>query len=152
MEFGVARTLTHHLRQATIVSGTTIQNSGKLVISRLTTSHYPPLCHFTKGVPFHQRRKGPSNRRLASLQTSNKRYQQLMSYRYYRLQKKAHTGDHARMTQLHSLLKNLDLSFRERKFSGQDPILIFDFLTRMVEECDTSVSYTHLTLPTILLV
>ena len=88
-------------------------------------------------VPFHQRSKGPSHRRLASLQPSNKKYQRLMSYRYYRLRKTTHTRDHARTTQLHKLLKNLDLSFRESKFSGQDPILIFNFLTRMVEECDT---------------
>ena len=31
----------------------------------------------------------------------------------------------------------MDLSFRESKFLGQYPILIFDFLKRMVEECDT---------------
>jgi len=88
-------------------------------------------------VPFHQRRKGPSHPGLASLQPSNRKYQRLMSYRYYRLRKTKQTRDHARTTQLHKLLKNLDLSFRESKFSGQDPILIFDFLTRMVEECDT---------------
>ena len=49
----------------------------------------------------------------------------------------AHTHDHARTTQLHRLLKHLDISFGKRKFSVQDPILILDFLTRMVEECDT---------------
>ena len=60
-----------------------------------------------------------------------------MSYRYFRLRKMAQTRDRARKSQFLKLLKNLDLSFSERKFSGRDPILIFDFLTRMVEECDT---------------
>ena len=88
-------------------------------------------------VPFHQRLKGPSNLLLASLQPSNQRYQRLMSYRYYRLRKTAHTRDHQRTSQLHKFLKNLDLSFRESKLSGRDPTFIFYFLTRMVEECDT---------------
>ena len=48
--FGVARTPTDHRRRATIVNGTTIPISGEPVISRLMTSHYPPLCQSTKGA------------------------------------------------------------------------------------------------------
>ena len=81
--------------------------------------------------------KGPSHRGIASLQPSNKRDQLLMSYRYYLLRNMAHTREHARTTQLHKLLKFFVLSFRESKFSGQDQIQIFDFLTKMVEECET---------------
>ena len=36
-------------------------------------------------VPFNQRSKGPSHPGLASLKPSNKLYDRLMSYRYYRL-------------------------------------------------------------------
>lgn len=34
-------------------------------------------------------------------------------------------------------LMNLDLTFKDRKFSGEDPILIFDFLDRLVGEVGT---------------
>jgi hypothetical protein len=101
-------------------------------------------------MPFHQRRKGPSHPGLASLQPSNKKYDRLMSYRYYRLNKTSHTRDHARTHQLHRLLKNLELSFKDSKFTGKDPVLIFDFLTRMVEECDTlgmSEAQAYMALP-----
>jgi hypothetical protein len=35
------------------------------------------------------------------------------------------------------MIKNLELTLKERKFDGSDPILIFDFLGRLTEECDT---------------
>ena len=41
------------------------------------------------------------------------------------------------MNRLQKLLKNLDITVAEYKFSGPDPILVFDFLARFVEECDT---------------
>ena len=57
--------------------------------------------------------------------------------RYYRLRKTAHNSDHVRTKKLHRLLKFLDLSSGQGIFSGEDPILIFEFLTRMVEKFDT---------------
>lgn len=38
---------------------------------------------------------------------------------------------------LHRTLKNLEWTIKEHKFSGNDPVLIFDFLGRTVEEADT---------------
>ena len=116
-------------------------------ISDYVTSDYESVPEI---VPFHQRRKGPSHPGLASLRPSNQRYDRLMSYRYYRLNKTSHTRNHAITHQLHKLLKNVNLSFKESKFTGKDPILIFDFLARMVEECDTlnmSEAQAFMTLP-----
>jgi len=42
------------------------------------------------------------------------------------------------MTRLHKTLKNLELTMKEYKFSGEHAILIFDFLSRLVEEADTN--------------
>ena len=70
------------------------------------------------------------------------------------------------------IIKNLELAFTEHKFDKKDPILILDFPARFTEEFEMlgmiegqtfmtvpkvllkteAVSYTHLTLPTILLV
>ena len=88
-------------------------------------------------VPFNRRSKGPSHPGLASLKPSNKLYDRLMSYRYYRLIKTKHTRTHESTFRLHKLIRNLELSFKDSKFSGEDPILIFDFLSRFVEEADT---------------
>lgn len=38
---------------------------------------------------------------------------------------------------LRKTLQNLELPFKDRKFYGKDPILIFDFLARLIEEADT---------------
>ena len=35
------------------------------------------------------------------------------------------------------MIRNLELTLRERKFDGTDPILVFDFLARFAEECYT---------------
>ena len=87
-------------------------------------------------IPFFQRVKGPKHPGLASLQPSNHRYDQLMSYRFYRLARREQQRDSIATTRLSRLLKNLDLTFKDKKFNGLDPVIIFDFLTRFVEECD----------------
>lgn len=38
---------------------------------------------------------------------------------------------------LHKNLKNIVLTMRGHKFSGEDIVLVFDFLTPFVEEADT---------------
>ena len=51
------------------------------------------------------------------------------------------------------VVKNIDLSFRESKFSDRYQIIIFDFLTRMVEKCNTlgmSEAQSFMTLPHVL--
>ena len=89
-------------------------------------------------IPFHNRRKGPKHPNLNSIVPSEERYDRLLSYRYYRLQKTNANRSNASTTRLHKTLKNLELTMKEHKFSGEDPILVFDFLSRLVEEADTN--------------
>ena len=85
----------------------------------------------------HQRQKGPKILGLDSLVPSDSRFDRLMSYRYYRLIDTTAARTQDSTTRLHRLLKNIQLTMREHKFDGEDPILIFDFLSRAVEEADT---------------
>lgn len=59
-----------------------------------------------------------------------------MSYRYYLFFKTDQHRDAEATSKLSRLLKSLDLTFKEHKFSGAEPILLFDFITRTVEEAD----------------
>ena len=59
-----------------------------------------------------------------------------MSYRYYRLTRYRGGRDSASTGELRRHIKSLELTMKDYRFSGEDPILIFDFLSRMVEECD----------------
>ena len=104
-------------------------------------------------ILFSQRTKGPSHPGLASLRPSNERYDRLISYRHYRIRRTSHSRNSASTLRLHKLIKNLDLTFKEDKFAGTDLILIFDFLTRFVEECDTldmSEAQAFMSLPRVL--
>ena len=43
---------------------------------------------------------------------------------------------HETTTGIQKTLKNIELTMREQKFSGEDYILVFDFLSRVVKETD----------------
>ena len=88
-------------------------------------------------ISFHQRQKGPKHPGLDSLVPSDERFDRLMSYRYYRLINTEPMRTHQSTTRLHKTLKNIELTMRDHKFSGEDPVLVLDFLTRVVEEADT---------------
>jgi len=88
-------------------------------------------------IPITLRQKGPKHPGLSSLQPSDGRYDRLMSYRYYRLSHTSQRRSFTSTTRLHKMIKNLELTLKERKFDGSDPILVFDFLGRLTEECDT---------------
>lgn len=60
-----------------------------------------------------------------------------MSYHYYRLPLSTHGCSNADTFCLRKTLQKLNLVFKNRKFLGENPILIFDFLTRLIEEADT---------------
>ena len=88
-------------------------------------------------ISFQVRRKGPKYPGLSWLQPSDGRYDKLMSYLYYHLSRPYHSRNTASMTMVHKMIKNLYLTIRERKLDGTHPILVLDFLERLVEECDT---------------
>ena len=58
-----------------------------------------------------------------------------MSYRYYCLTRYRGGNDSASTGELSRHLKSLELTMKDYRFSGEDPILIFDFLSRIMEEC-----------------
>lgn len=87
-------------------------------------------------IPFFQRRKGPKNAGLSSMIPLNRLYDKLMSYRYYRLVRTDHRRNADINKNLSRVLKSLGSTFKEQKFSGSDPILVLDFLTRIVEEAE----------------
>lgn len=55
--------------------------------------------------------------------------------RYYRLPWKNGDLYSASTGELHRVLNILDLTMKEHRFSGDDPILVFEFKSSMVEEC-----------------
>ena len=90
----------------------------------------------TFSLNIHQRKKGPKQQGLDSLVPSDERFDRLMSYRYFRPLHTTSMRTHETTTRLHKTLKNIDLTMRKHKFSGEDTILGFDFLSRVVEEAD----------------
>lgn len=88
-------------------------------------------------IPFFQREKGPKYPGLSSLHPSDPLFDRLMSYRYYRLMRTSRTRSSATTGVIRKQIKNLELILKDHKFSGEDPIMVFDFLTRFVEEADT---------------
>ena len=58
-------------------------------------------------VPFNRTSQGPSHPGLASLKPSNKLYDRLISYHYYRLIKTNQTRMHESTFRLHKLIRNL---------------------------------------------
>lgn len=88
-------------------------------------------------ISFHQRRKGYKHPDHDSLVRSDDRIDRLMSYCYYRVMNTRHIRTHQSTTPLHKSLKKIELTMRDQRFSGEDLVLVFDFLTRVVEEADS---------------
>ena len=87
-------------------------------------------------VPFHSRPVGPPHIGLRSIKPANRVFDKLMSYRSYRLKKTSDTRSACDTTEVRVHLKNMDLTMSKHKFDGNDPIRVFDFLTRFVNESD----------------
>ena len=67
-----------------------------------------------------------------------------MNYRYYRLADIRQTRSAFETKILRDQAKTFQSTFDNTKFSGDDPILVFDFLMKFVEEADTlNVSEDH---------
>lgn len=101
-------------------------------------------------LPFYLREKGHKHPGLASLRPSDSRFVRLISYRSYRLMDTEGRWTSRATTVVHFHLKRLELSFADNKFSGDDPVMIFNFLTRFVEEAEIlgiSEGQEFLTLP-----
>ena len=87
-------------------------------------------------IPFFKPEKGPKHPGLTTIRPSDVLFDRLMNYRYYRLMKRSHRRDANVMLDANKRMNSLSMTLGEHKFSGQDPVLVFDFLTRFTEEAD----------------
>lgn len=60
-----------------------------------------------------------------------------MEYHYYRLQRSEGNCNSQATGIVCRFNKHIELTLRKCKCSGNDPILVFDFFTRLVEESST---------------
>ena len=93
--------------------------------------------NFGNSNPFFEREKGPKYPGLASLHTSDPLFDRHMSYRFYRLNDTTQTRTSSETGKVRRFIKDLEITLSEQKFTGADPILVFDFLVRFIEEMDT---------------
>lgn len=73
-----------------------------------------------------------------------------MSYRYYRLSLTSGSSESAATGELRRHINGLELTKKEHIFSGDNPILILDFLSHMAEESDIlglTEAQTYVALP-----
>lgn len=89
------------------------------------------------GVSFFEREKGPKHPGLKSLKPTNPAFDRLLSYRFYRLSRHTSQQTGRQTGEVRRFIKSLELSMKQHAFSGEDPILVLEFLTRFVEEADT---------------
>ncbi len=88
-------------------------------------------------ISFFNRQKGPKHKDLKVLKPFDPAYERLMNYRFYRLLKRDRRRDASVMLDANKRTKALTLALGSKfHFSGEDPILVFSFLTRLVEEAD----------------
>ena len=87
-------------------------------------------------VPFHSRPPGPPHVGLRSIKPANKIFDKLMSYRSYRLKNITDSRSSRSTAEVRIHIKNLSLVLEKHIFDGTDPIRIFDFLSRFVNEAD----------------
>ena len=86
-------------------------------------------------ISFYQREKGARYPGLYTIKPADPTFDRLLNYRYYRLQRTRVTRSSERTLEVKKHIKSLDLSLR-KKFTGKDPVMILNFLTRFVEEAD----------------
>lgn len=87
-------------------------------------------------ISFHQRRKALKYRGLDRLVPSDERLERLMSYRYYWLINTRPIREHQSAKGHQKTMNNIELTMHDHNFSGEYPVLVFDFLTRVVELAD----------------
>ena len=88
-------------------------------------------------IPFFQREKGPRYPGLETIKPSDPTFDRVMNYRFYRLHNLRNSRSTSSTNETRKHMRALELTLKSRKFSGKDPILILNFLSRFVEEADT---------------
>ena len=72
------------------------------------------------GLSFWERRRGPKHTGLSVIKPSNPAFDRLLDYRFYRLKKHKTTRTSRETGKVRSLLKQMELTMKNRKFSGSD--------------------------------
>lgn len=101
-------------------------------------------------IAFAYRDRGPRAANLHTLKTSQREFERLMDYRYYRLHNLGSRRSSDSTIAIRKHIKSLDVTMKDYKFDGSDPVLVFDFLTRLTEEADTigmTESQAYIALP-----
>lgn len=80
------------------------------------------------------KKKGPKHWGLTRMIPSQRLFDRLLYYRYYRLSRTTATNINQSTLLPRKNFHSLELTLNELKFTGEDPIHIFDFLTRFVEK------------------
>ena len=107
----------------------------------------------SSSIPFFLRKKGPQHEGLAVIKPADPIYDRLLNYRYYRLADSRQTRSAMETKFLREQTKSFQTSFDKTKFNGEDPVMIFDFLMKFVEEADTlrvSEAHAFLILPKVI--
>ena len=84
----------------------------------------------------HLRRKGKRYRHLRPIRPTNHLYDVLLNYRMYRLKRKSSTRSGRETGKVKDHVRRMATTLSGLEFSGKDPILVLNFLSRFVEECD----------------
>lgn len=88
----------------------------------------------TPAISFHHRRKGPKQPRLDILVSYDEIFDRLIYNRYENLLNTRPTRKQKWKTRLHKTRKKIELKMNDHKFTCEDHVLVFDFLTRVVRE------------------
>jgi len=132
-----SRTRQPHKQERQLLNGYDSDSSsdGEYLDKSYATGHEEPNV-LVNILPFHSRPKGPPHVGLRSIKPANRIFDKLMSYRSYRLMVTTDTRTSRSTAEVRVHVKNLNLTMKKHTFDGSDPIKIFDFLTRFVNEAD----------------
>ena len=95
------------------------------------------------------RKRGPRHGNLKPLKATNPLYAELLNYRHYRLEKRSRRSSRHTPKARHQV-KNMGLTMLPHRFTGEDPILVLDFLRRFIGEAEQlamSEDQAYITLP-----
>jgi len=87
-------------------------------------------------LSMHFRKKGPKHPGLRELKPTNPRYDKVLSYRSYRLENISSKRNTRGTATAKRAISKMELKLKEHHFSGNDPIMVIDFLTRLVREAN----------------
>ena len=91
----------------------------------------------TSTLKTHFRKKGEAHRGLRVIRAINPLYERQLDYRYYRLKRQTSKRTGRKTGKVRDQIKRMAYSLEEYRFTGEDPIMVFDFLARFCDEADT---------------